>query len=269
MIRRSLLTLAVLFLAAASGFAAEKETKVLLIGRDRDHPGRTHTYMVDCELLAHCLRQTPGVEAVTSNGWPSDPAVLKGVTAIVLDTKLGGNVLFAPPNRKQAQELLKQGVGLVAIHWGTGGDNPEIGPEYFGAMGGWFNLAFSTYLVENSRIRQVDPEHPVCRGWKDFDLKEEFYIKLGFMDGAKAVMRAQVQGKDYVVGWVYERPDSKGGRSFGFVGGHFHDNFAEKPFRQAVVNGILWAARREIPENGAPCEIRPKDLEVPDLPEKK
>jgi hypothetical protein len=36
------------------------------------------------------------------------------------------------------------------------------------------------------------------------------------------------------------------------VGGHFHENFCEKAFRQAIVNGILWTARIEVPEHGAP-----------------
>ena len=85
-------------------------------------------------------------------------------------------------------------------------------------------------------------------------------------------MTAKVKDKnkkisDYDIGWVYERPD--GGRSFGFVGGHFHANFGIKPFRQAVVNGILWTARLEVPEDGAPCAITPKDMELAPDPLKK
>ena len=53
--------------------------------------------MSDCELLARCLRQTKGIETVVSNGWPKDPAVARGVTAIVLQTRLGGTVLFRGP----------------------------------------------------------------------------------------------------------------------------------------------------------------------------
>ena len=55
--------------------------------------------MADCTLLAKCLRQTDGVETVVSNGWPKDPAVLKDVTAIVLETRLGGTVLLRGPQR--------------------------------------------------------------------------------------------------------------------------------------------------------------------------
>jgi hypothetical protein len=78
---------------------------------------------------------------------------------------------------------------------------------------------------------------------------------------AKAVLTAEVNNQEYPVAWVYERPD--GGRSFGFLGGHFHANFGKKDFRRAIVNGILWTARIDVPPGGAPVEITPKDMELP------
>lgn len=270
MSRKFLFTLAACFLASTALFAADKKTKVLLIGKERDHPGNTHTYLNDCELLARCLRQTEGVEAVVSNGWPTDPEVLKDVTAIVLHTRLGGTVLLRGPQRRQAEDMIKKGVGITAVHWGTGAETPE-GEPWLHVMGAWFNAerdGFSKYLVQTSRLRQSDPAHPVCRGWKEYDLREEYYFQLRFLPEARPVINTVIEGKDYPVAWVYERPD--GGRSFGFVGGHFHDNFGEKAFRQAIVNGILWTAHREVPENGAPVSITAKDMELPpEAPKKK
>ena len=158
--------------------------------------------------------------------------LLKDVTAIVLHNRLGGTVLFRGPQRRQVEEMLKQGVGITAIHWGTGAETPEGGP-WLQTMGGWFNAegdGFSKYLVQTSKLRQADPKHPICRGWSDFDLREEFYFKLCFLPEARPVMSTIIEGKDYPIGWVYERRNSKGGRSFGFVGGHFHDNFGDKGF---------------------------------------
>src|SRR5918911_4600572 len=102
-------TLAVWLLACTALFAADKKAKILLIGKDLDHPRNTHTYMADCRLLAKCLGQTAGVETVVSNGWPKDPAAVEGVTAIVLHTRLGGTVLFRGPQRRQVEEMLKRG----------------------------------------------------------------------------------------------------------------------------------------------------------------
>src|SRR5215471_4330059 len=70
MVRKLPFTLAVWLLASATLIAADPKAKILLIGKDLDHARNTHTYMSDCELLAKCLRQTEGVEAVVSNGWP-------------------------------------------------------------------------------------------------------------------------------------------------------------------------------------------------------
>jgi hypothetical protein len=95
-------------------------------------------------------------------------------------------------------------------------------------------------------------------------------LDLRFLPGAHPILNTVIQGKDYPIGWVYERQKSKGGRSFGFVGGHFHDNFGNDAFRLAVVNGILWTAHIDIPEKGAPIALTARDMQLPpEEPKKK
>jgi hypothetical protein len=236
-------------------------TKILLIGKDRDHPYTTHEYMADCELLAKCLRQTEGVSTVVSNGWPADPKSLDDLNAIVLLAARGGNLLFASPHRRKAEELLAKGVGLSAIHYGTGADPGEGGELWQKALGGWFHNSFSQYLVRPSELRAADGSLPVCQGVTPIRLIDEFYINLRFEPSAKPAFLAPINGKDQPIGWIFERPDK--GRSFGFVGGHFHNNLGLKPFRQAIVNGILWTARVEIPTGGAPCNVVSDDMKLP------
>jgi type 1 glutamine amidotransferase len=240
---------------------AEKTVKILLIAKDRDHAFSQHEYMSDCAILAKCLRQTRGVEADVSNGWPRDPKKLAGVKAIVFNTRMGGSVLFDPLVKPTAEKLLKEGVGLSAIHWGTGAEKKQ-GEDWLHALGGWFNHPlFSEYHVRTTRLKQAEPKHPICFGWKEYNLKEEYYIKLRFMPEAKAILTAEINKQEYPVAWVYNRPD--GGRSFGFLGGHFHDNFGNKDFRRAIVNGILWTAHVDVPAEGAPVNISAKDMELP------
>jgi type 1 glutamine amidotransferase len=263
--RRILFAFTACLLLSNTLFAQDKKAKILLIGQDLDHARATHTYISDCELLGKCLRQTDGVETVVSNGWPKDEETLKDVKAIVLHNRLGGTVLFRGKHRKQVDEMLKQGVGVTAIHWGTGAETPEGGP-WLQTMGAWFNAegdGFSRYLVQQSKVKQIDEKHPVARGWGDFDLREEFYYDLVFLPQARPLMSTTIKGKDYPIAWTYERKNSKGGRSFGFIGGHFHDNFGDRAFRQALVNGILWTAHVDIPEKGAPIAITAKDMELP------
>jgi type 1 glutamine amidotransferase len=54
------------------------------------------------------------------------------------------------------------------------------------------------------------------------------------------------------VAWAYERPG--GGRGFGFTGGHDQINWANDNFRKVVLNGLVWAAGLDVPENGVPSK---------------
>jgi type 1 glutamine amidotransferase len=267
--RRFLLLTALLFGLTLHPAGADEANpvKILLIAKDRDHAFSQHEYLSDCAILAKCLRQTKGVEAEVVNGWPSDPSKLKGVKALVFNTRMGGSVFFDPLVKPQAEKMLKAGVGLTAVHWGTGAEEKQ-GDDWLHAMGGWFNNPlFSEYYVRTARLQQADPKHPVCFGWKEHDLHDEYYIKLKFLPEARPILKARVNDKEYPVAWTYERPG--GGRSYGFVGGHFHDNFGNKDFRRAIVNGILWTAHVDVPAEGAPVDITAKDMELPPVAKKK
>jgi hypothetical protein len=244
-----------------------RKTKIVLIGHKPDHPPGTHLYLPDSRLLAKCLRQTPGVEAIVSDGWPKDPAVLEGVNAIALYTSPGAEILFTGPHAGQAEKLFKQGVGLTAIHWATGirdNKNEKLAAQYLGHLGGLFGLPGSGIDFSTSKVEQLDPKHPVCRGCSEHELKDEWYLNLKFLPAAKPLLKVRVKEKDQVVAWVYERPDSGGGRSFGSTLAHYHDNFAIESFRRFLVNGILWTAHCEIPAGGAPCKVTAEDLRLPE-----
>lgn len=257
-----LLSATIIALVAVTDAAAQEKTKILLIGKDRDHAYATHEYMTECALLAACLKQTSGVETVVSNGWPKNAETLKDVKAIVLYTANGGDVMFNPLNKDQAETLLKNGVGLTAIHWSTGAEG-KAGEQWLDTLGGWFSTKFSKLNTTTTKLKQADPKHPICRGWKEYDLRDEFYLELKFKDKATPIVQVELGKKTHTVAWTYERPESNKGRSFGCVLGHFHSNFGEKPFRQMLVNGILWTAHIEVPEMGAPVAVTAKDLELP------
>ena len=257
--------------AAAAGSSGSGKTKILLIGHQPDHPRGTHTYLLWCRLLAKCLEQTPNVEAVVSDRWPKDPAVAKGIRAICIYTSPGADVLLKGPHGTQVETLLKQGVGLSALHWATGARSRELGERYKPYLGGWWSGA-AGHNTTTAKVEQLAKDHPICRGWADYDLKDEFYLAPDLMPKATPLFKVHVQGKkdpaptDHVMAWAYERPD--GGRAYGNTLGHFHVNLGIEPFRQALVNGILWSAGRAIPTDGAPCLLTAKDMELPPPPKK-
>jgi type 1 glutamine amidotransferase len=262
--RLTLVAIALLFfpvLPSPVRAADGEPTKILLVYTPLDHPWASHMYEQECKLLAHCLEQTKDVKAVIVRDWP-DEKQLDGARSIVFYSRPAGDIVFHPEHRDQFQRLMKDGVGFAAIHWATGAEK-EVGPQYLDLLGGWFNFAHATLKVDQQTLTQVDPSHPICRGWKPYSLRDEIYLNLKFNGLAKPVLKVEVDGKDQVVAWVMERPNSKDGRSFGTTLGHFHENFGIPDFRRAIVNGILWSAHVNVPEKGAPVEASEERLKLP------
>jgi trehalose utilization protein len=184
MVRGCLALLVVLAIAGVGGMgwsAEPAKTKIVLIATKQDHPPATHMYDFECKLLAKCLNQTPGVEAVVSPDfdWPADSRLLKDARSIVYYSRPAGDILLHPSRRDEVRKLLNAGVGLACIHWATAAEK-EHGEEWLQTLGGWFHFAHSGLAVEKQKLVQAERDHPVCRGWQEYDLRDEFYLNLKF-----------------------------------------------------------------------------------------
>lgn len=246
---------------AADGEKAR--TKVLLIGKQPDHPHGSHMYLHTCGILAKCLRLHDGVEAVVSDGWPIDPQLLKDVKTIVVYTSPAAELLMIGPQAKQFDELMNSGVGLVTIHWASSvyqKNLTKLGKRWQEYLGGtWVSNVGIT--IGKSPLKQLDPQHPICRGWSGWELRDEFYLNPTITGKAEPLLQVNAQGKDTVVAWAHERED--GGRAYGTTLGHFYDNFQNDAFRRSIVNAVLWTARVEVPEKGARVDIGKDALALP------
>ncbi len=120
--------------------------------------------------------------------------------------------------------------------------------------------------TNKSELVQLRPDHPVCRGWKQYELHDEYYLNPTIAAG-KPLLQVKAPDVDVVVGWVHERED--GGRAFGTTLGHFYRNFQVEGFRRMIVNGILWTAQAEVPEDGAPVALSEQDLALPPKPDRR
>jgi hypothetical protein len=78
--------------------------------------------------------------------------------------------------------------------------------------------------------------------------------------GVNPLLRASIDGKGQTVAWAWERPD--GGRSFGFSGLHFHDNWKLPEYRRLVAQGVLWTLKKPVPKEGLPVELKEEDLKL-------
>src|SRR6478672_6783317 len=123
---------------AGSAWAADPPAKVLLIGKQPDHPYATHMYLHTSRMLGECLKLN-GLEAAVSDGWPQDAEQLKGVKAIVVYTTPAAELLLDGPHRDEFERLMRSGVGLVTIHWASSVNQANLerlGPRWLSYLGG-------------------------------------------------------------------------------------------------------------------------------------
>jgi type 1 glutamine amidotransferase len=171
----------------------------------------------------------------------------------------------ADPRRSDAlAQLAARGGGIVGLHWGIGCKAAEPIPNFLKLLGGCHGGDDRKYAVLDTKLEVADPKHPITQGIKDLKVHEELYYRLKFVAPAGSVhplLSAKIDGRDETVAWSWERPD--GGRSFGFSGLHFHDNWRHREYRMLVSQAALWTLGLPIPDDGIDVELPIEALKLP------
>lgn len=250
------------FAVCLSASAGEPAKRLLLLSQKPDgHPPGTHEYAAGQRILAHLLKSTPGLELETiaaDGAWPEGPELLARADGVVLFVSEGARWVREDPRRYEAfARLAQRGGALSAYHWGTGTkDARNIEPfvRLFGASHGGPDRKFR---VVDVRLTPAASEHPILAGVAPVDVHEEFYfaLKRDRSAGAKLAPLATVRidDREEMVGWALERAD--GGRSFGFTGLHFHDNWRLPEVRRLMAQGVLWTLKLPIPADGVDVSV--------------
>jgi HEAT repeat protein len=250
-------------LSNPSGFSKSAKKKILFIGSDLDHPYNTHVYMHGCEILAKCVEQTPGVDAWVTKGWPQDLSIVDQADAVVLYSSPGADLLLKDGGKEIFEKVANSKKGFAALHWSTGAaypGNEERSRPFLRCLGGIFNTEKTGLDICSSTVMQIEPSHPVCTGWSDYLIYDEYYLDMQTLEEIEPVLKIKNDKHDNLVAWTYIRPS--GGRSYVNTLGHFNYNFWIPSFRKMYINGILWTAGIEVPENGAPCTVSPEDIQI-------
>lgn len=255
-----------------SGEAAKK--KIVFVAGPPSHGYAEHEHCAACLLLADRLQKAyPDVEtAVYRGGWPRDPKALDGADAIVVVSD-GSKSHPMLKYLDRAGKLMERGVGLACIHYAVTVPKEKGGEQLKRWIGANYEPFWSVNPFWTAEFKQF-PDHPAARGLKPFAIEDEWYFNMRFVDGMEGVVpilsavppdsardgsdgpssgnptvRSE-KGKTEHVAWARQRPD--GGRGFGTTGGHWHWNWANDNFRKAVLNGIAWVAKLEVPPDGVP-----------------
>lgn len=262
--------LACLALLSASSGAGAAETKIVLIAGTPSHPPGAHEFNAGIKLLVKCLKEIPGIDPVfVEGGWPKDESVFQGARSVVFFMDGGGRHPMIQGDRMETiRKLMDQGVGLVCLHYAVEFPKGKVGDQILDWLGGYYETHYSDNPHNNARVLPKS-DHPITRGVKPFKANDEWYFKIRFrpddprvttiLTAEELVGHDKNTYKDQTVAWATERKD--GGRSFGFTGAHFHDNWGQDDFRTLVLNAILWSAKVDIPSEGIKSKVSPEELE--------
>ena len=246
---------------------APRPKRILLIGQGPDgHPWNTHEYMAGQRILASCLQPVKGVQIVVVNAkgaWKQGPELLDGADGIVLFVSQGGRWLQQDKRRLAAfQRLGKRGGGFVAIHWGMGARMAKDIKGFVALFGGIHGGPDRKYKVVTTSTELAAPKHPILKGIKPVTLKEEFYYRLKLAKYGKLtpLLKAEIDGEKHTVAFAWERPG--GGRSFGFTGCHYHQNWKHDAYRRMITQAVLWTVDVTPPAK-LPLNFQERDLAKP------
>jgi len=271
-----------LFIALACGPAVAAPKRILFLSGNDTHAWGQHRHFAGSKLLCESILETPGIDAEVITTWPDAEALAKADALVIYAD--GWNAHPANDKLAELESFMNSGKGLVAIHWATGiqAEDPnskdqEKDPrraKWRELMGTDFEAFYSMSTFWRAKYDKPS-DHPAMRGVKPFSLYDECYFHLrecghdhgevqplfpvkpakelvepGLSPyrGNDAARASLAEGKDQYIAWGF--PRAKGGRAFGFTGGHFHWTWANDEVRKMVLNGILWSAGGEVPKDG-------------------
>ena len=79
---------------------------------------------------------------MAKNGWPTDPKMFDGVSAVVMYCD-GGDGHVVMKHLDELEELAKKGVGIGCIHYGVEVPKGPAGNDFVNWIGGYFETDWS------------------------------------------------------------------------------------------------------------------------------
>lgn len=286
------------FLTSTSyGLTPDGKHKLVFIAGKPSHPSGMHEFRAGSMLLEKCLAGVPNLVVDRHEmGWVKDEATFADADAVVIYADGGkGHPAVQANHLETLRALMAKGVGFGCMHYGV-----EVVPDLGGAefkdwIGGHYENAFSCNPIWVAQYNQF-LDHPITRGVKPFETKDEWYFNMRFrpafghgvtasQDGAMKftpILTAKptdatrdgpyvyppgpyphiqaAKGNPETMMWAVERAD--GGRGFGFTGGHFHANWGNDQVRKTVLNALLWVTKVEVPATGVESKVSEEDLKL-------
>ena len=257
------LAIVCLFIVSCRAVHADETTprRVLLIGQGPDgHPKSMHEFAAGVRFVKQLLAKVPNLEVesvVADADWSERPEQIREADGVFLFVSQGARWMQADPRRFQAfEQLAARGGGVAALHWAIGSTEAKYNAGQLKLLGATRGGPTRKLAFLTLDVKPVANGHPILRGVAAVRARDEFYYALETIapsDNFHPLMQAEIEGRAETLAWAWDRPD--GGRSFGFVGMHYHENWRLPEYRRLVAQGILWTLKLPISAGGVDVDL--------------
>jgi uncharacterized protein len=259
-----LLASAVVCAAGAPLTVAQEPLRVFIRSGPKSHGPGAHDYPRFLKEWVPMLNER-GARATGAEAFPTK-AQLDETDVLILHKQEAGNI--DEPDRRNLNEYLARGGGLVVIHAGTVSRDPDWFRTIVG--GSWRN-GTTRWLEGPMHLYFTDRENPITRGASNWEMDDEIYYDMDILPEARILAAAYTpkaagarnagfqrraeeltaRGKRVSIYdiqpqmWTYEKTaGSVPYRAFVSIPGHLYENFNRANYRTILLRGIAWAGRR-------------------------
>ncbi len=199
---KSIISLALLVACLLAPDTAQAETKkIVLVAGKPSHPPRMHEFNAGVQLMAKCLSGVPEVDVrVVLNGWPADESVFDDADAVVFFMDGGGKHEIVQQDGRRLKiidQWASHGVGLGFMHYGVEVLADQAGEQMKRWIGGHYENMYSCNPIWQPQF-EAFPDHPITRGVKPFQIKDEWYFNMRFVADMAGNESKQVEGLTFV-----------------------------------------------------------------------
>ena len=264
---RFLLLLGVaLFCAVSTPLTSPQEPlRVFIRSGPKSHGPGAHDYPRFLKEWVPILNER-GARATGADTFPTK-AQLDETDVLILHKQEAGNI--DEPDRKNLNEYLARGGGLVVIHAGTVSRDPDWFRTIVG--GSWRN-GTTRWLEGPMHLYFTDRDSPITKDASNWEMDDEIYYDMDILPEARILAAAYTpksagarnagaqRRADELTGggkrvsiydiqpqmWTYEKTVGSGGpyRAFVSIPGHLYENFNRGNYRTILLRGIAWAGKR-------------------------
>ena len=213
------------------------------------------------------LLNARGARATGAEAFPTK-AQLDETDVLILHKQEAGNI-DDPADRKNLDEFLARGGGLVVIHAGTVSRDPDW---FKGIVGGSWRNGTTKWLEGPMHLYFTDRDSPITKDASNWSMDDEIYYDMDMLPEARILAAAytpkplgrnpgaQKRAEELTGGgkrvsiydvqpqmWTYERTVDGGRtpyRAFVSIPGHLYENFNRPNYRAILLRGIAWAGKR-------------------------